>query len=173
MPHKKNPIAATSSLACARRVPGLVANLMASLTHEHERAAGSWHAEWLPFSEIFVAVGASAAWLRDCLGSLEVDPVRMRTNLDATGGLVLAERVAVVLSQELGKQQAHEILQRISAEVSRDGSELATVLEDDPDVARQLSRAQIDELLDPTSYLGSAGIFVDRALGAHRDLRKK
>ena len=85
MAHKRNPIAAVSALACAKRAPGLVAELLAAGIHEHERAAGSWHAEWRPMTELLVASGSAAAWLRDCLEHLEVDPRRMRANLDLLG----------------------------------------------------------------------------------------
>ena len=91
MPHKHNPVAAISALAGARQAPGLVANLLAAMEHEHERAAGAWHAEWGPLRELLRATGSAAAWLRDCLEHLEVDPERMRANLDDA---MLAERVA-------------------------------------------------------------------------------
>ncbi|HWM84623.1 MAG TPA: 3-carboxy-cis,cis-muconate cycloisomerase, partial [Kofleriaceae bacterium] len=84
LPHKRNPIAAVSAAACAARAPGLVASLLASMAHEHQRAAGAWHAEWLPLIDLLGAAGAAAAWLRDALEHLEVDAVRMRANLDAT-----------------------------------------------------------------------------------------
>ena len=40
MAHKRNPVAAVSVLACAKRVPGLVATALAAMEQEHERAAG-------------------------------------------------------------------------------------------------------------------------------------
>ena len=46
MPHKHNPVAAVSVLACAKRTPGLVATILAAMEQEHERAAGAWQAEW-------------------------------------------------------------------------------------------------------------------------------
>jgi 3-carboxy-cis,cis-muconate cycloisomerase len=82
MAHKQNPIAAVSALAGARQAPGLVANLLAAMVHEHERAAGAWHAEWRPLRELFIATGSAAAWLRDCLDHLVIHPDRMRANLD-------------------------------------------------------------------------------------------
>jgi 3-carboxy-cis,cis-muconate cycloisomerase len=85
MAHKRNPVAAVSTLACAKRAPGLVAELLGAGIHEHERAAGSWHAEWRPLTELLVAAGSAAAWLRDCLEHLEVDAGRMRANLDLLG----------------------------------------------------------------------------------------
>ncbi len=87
MPHKRNPVAAIATLANTTQAPGLVATVLAAAGgHEHERAAGAWHAEWHPLRELLVSVGAAAAWLADCLTHLEVDPDRMRANLDLTGG---------------------------------------------------------------------------------------
>ena len=82
MPHKRNPVAAVSALACARQAPGLVATLLQSMVGEHERAAGAWQAEWRPLTELLRLTGSAAAWVRDCLEHLEVDAERMRANLE-------------------------------------------------------------------------------------------
>src|SRR6476661_4216265 len=42
MAHKRNPVAAVSVLACAKRVPGLVATMLACMEQELDRAAGAW-----------------------------------------------------------------------------------------------------------------------------------
>ena len=81
MPHKRNPVAAVSALACARQAPGLVATLLASMVGEHERAAGAWQAEWRPLTELLRITGSAAAWTRDCLEHLEIDAERMAANL--------------------------------------------------------------------------------------------
>jgi len=85
MPHKHNPVAAVSALGCAQQAPGLVATLLAAMVQEHERAAGAWHAEWRPLSDLLVAVGSAAAWLRTSLEGLEVDAARMLANLEIAG----------------------------------------------------------------------------------------
>src|SRR5918912_967039 len=46
MAHKRNPVASVSVLACAHRVPPLVATMLSAMPQEHERAAGRWQAEW-------------------------------------------------------------------------------------------------------------------------------
>jgi 3-carboxy-cis,cis-muconate cycloisomerase len=79
MPHKQNPIGAVLAQACARRVHALVATL--TLAHEHERAAGAWHAEWEPLSDALALTGGAAAWTRETLEMLEVNAERMRENL--------------------------------------------------------------------------------------------
>jgi 3-carboxy-cis,cis-muconate cycloisomerase len=81
MPHKRNPVAAVAALGCALQAPGLVAALLAAMVQEHERAAGAWHAEWRPLTDLLVTVGSAAAWLRTSLEGLQVDADRMRTNL--------------------------------------------------------------------------------------------
>jgi 3-carboxy-cis,cis-muconate cycloisomerase len=81
MAHKRNPVAAISARAAARQAPGLAATLLASMEHEHERAAGAWHAEWPALRALLTFTGSAAAWLRDCLENLEVDVARMLANV--------------------------------------------------------------------------------------------
>jgi 3-carboxy-cis,cis-muconate cycloisomerase len=85
MPHKRNPIAAVCALGCAGSAPGLVANLLAAMAHEHERAAGAWHAEWRPMRELLICTGSAASWLRAALERLLVHPDVMRDNLARSG----------------------------------------------------------------------------------------
>ena len=60
MPHKRNPAEAVTARASARRAPGLVATLLASMEQEHQRAAGAWHTEWETLTTL-LRVGAGAA----------------------------------------------------------------------------------------------------------------
>ena len=92
MPHKRNPVGAMSVLACVQRVPGLVASVLGGMLQEHERAAGPWQAEWETLGELLRLTGSAASWLREVLEGLTVDASRMRANLDATRGLMMAEQ---------------------------------------------------------------------------------
>jgi 3-carboxy-cis,cis-muconate cycloisomerase len=165
MPHKRNPVAAISAAACAAQAPGLVATLLGAMAHEHERAAGSWHAEWRPLTELLRSTGSAAAWLRTCLEELELDPDAMRANLDITEGLLLAERVSTELTPELGRMEAHEAVQRAARESADGGFEAALARQ--PELRGRIAQERLAELLDPAGYLGSADIFIDRALRAH------
>jgi 3-carboxy-cis,cis-muconate cycloisomerase len=81
MAHKRNPAAAVSVLACAARVPGLAATVLGGMAQEHERAAGGWQAEWGTVTDALVLTGSAAAWGRELLERLEVDPARMAEHL--------------------------------------------------------------------------------------------
>jgi 3-carboxy-cis,cis-muconate cycloisomerase len=168
LPHKRNPVMAVLVTAATRRVPGLVATLLAAMAQEQERATGAWHAEWEPQAELLRLVGGAAARTRDLLEGLEVRPERMRANLELTGGLLLAERVAGALTGTLGRAGAQELVRRLSREAADSGRPLRAVLLADPTVRERLDEAAVDRLLDPAGYLGSAGQLVDRALAAHR-----
>lgn len=85
MPHKQNPIAAVTALACARQAPGLVATLLTAMEQEHQRAAGSWHSEWRPLTELLRATGSAVHWLRESVRRIVVHEDRMLANLVAVG----------------------------------------------------------------------------------------
>jgi 3-carboxy-cis,cis-muconate cycloisomerase len=80
MPHKRNPVGSTLARACAAGAHA-AAGVLAGATHEHERAAGAWHAEWKALSDAFALTGGAAAWVRATLAGLEIDVDRMRANL--------------------------------------------------------------------------------------------
>jgi 3-carboxy-cis,cis-muconate cycloisomerase len=87
MPHKRNPAAAVSAVAAARRTPGLVATMFAAMPGEQERAAGAWQAEAETLAELLSLTGVAVAAARRSLEGLEVFPDRMRENVEMSGDL--------------------------------------------------------------------------------------
>jgi 3-carboxy-cis,cis-muconate cycloisomerase len=169
MPHKRNPVAAVSVRAAARRAPGLVATLLASMEQEHERAAGAWHAEWETLSDLLRCTGSAAAWLADGLSGLSVDPARMRANLEATASELCSSAVAGALAPALGRAAAHELVASSVGEARRRGEPLVEVLLGQPAVTGVLTRSRLEELLDPLQHVGEADRLVDAALRSLRD----
>ena len=142
---------AISALGCARQAPGLAASLLAAAwSHEHERAAGAWHAEWAPLRELLAASALGRGLAARVPRRLEVDTDRMRANLDP---LVFAERVATALAGSVGREQANALV----AEAVRAGEFPGALRDRVPD---------LDALLDPAGAVGSAGALVDRFLAA-------
>ncbi|MFF3253363.1 3-carboxy-cis,cis-muconate cycloisomerase [Actinacidiphila glaucinigra] len=164
MPHKANPVRATLVAAAARQVPALAAVLYGSLAAEDERPAGAWHAEWQPLREALRLVGGAARDTAGLAAELRVHPHRMRENLDATGGLVVTERLAAALTALMGRGEARSALARASRRVAEEGITLDDALAQDPALGGLLPEGRLRELTDPTRYTGSAGALVDRAL---------
>ena len=95
----------------------------------------------------------------------------MRANLGLTRGLIMAEAVQMALGAKLGRQQAHGLVERASKRAVAEGRELGAVLAEDGTVTAALAPGELERLLDPSTYLGVAAAFVDRALAAARDSR--
>ena len=79
MPGKRNPARAVLVVACAHRVPGHVATLLAGMPGELHRAAGRWQAEWPTVTDLLRLVSGAAAHARDMIDHLSVDADRMRS----------------------------------------------------------------------------------------------
>jgi 3-carboxy-cis,cis-muconate cycloisomerase len=170
MPQKRNPIASEYVLAAARAVQALVPVMQGAMAADHERATGPWQAEMLALPQGFVLTHGALQHAAAIAEGLVVDAVRMRRNLDLTGGLIVAEAVMMGLAPQLGRGEAHHVVKRACDVALAEGIKLADALGRDPAVAARLDRGAIERLTDPARYLGSAGAFIDRVLQAARAL---
>lgn len=172
MPHKRNPVDAVLVTAAARRAPGLAATLFASGVHEHQRAAGAWHAEWEPLLELLSVTGGAVSRARALLDGLQVDTERMRQNLTASRGLLMAESAAALLAPALGRTRAHDLVAECAKDAVRRNVPLREALSDNPQVAAAVPADRLDAALDETRWLGSAQSFVAAALRWHATQRQ-
>lgn len=170
MPHKRNPVGAAVLIGAATRAPGLVATMFSAMPQEHERSLGLWHAEWDTLPELCCLVSGALQQALQLVPELEVDAARMRSNLDLTQGLVLAEAVSIALAQRIGRDAAHHLLEQCCQQAVREGEHLRQVLGANAEVSAQLSAAELDRLLDPALYLGQARRWVERAVAEHQNL---
>jgi 3-carboxy-cis,cis-muconate cycloisomerase len=145
MPHKRNPATAVAILGSTRQVPGLLATITASAESELQRAAGAWHAEWQPLSQLFTLASSVATQIRTLLEGLVVNDTRMAANLEATKDATLAEQAATLLGG--GPRARDQVGEAVASDVPL--------------------RDVLGIELDPARYLGAAGAFTDAALEAH------
>jgi 3-carboxy-cis,cis-muconate cycloisomerase len=171
MPHKRNPVGAIGLVACAQRGPGLVATLLSAMVQEHERGAGAWQAEWEPLLELLRLSASAAALARDLLSGLEIDPEKMRADMDMTGGLVMSESVAAALAPALGRSEAQDLVERAARRSVQSGRGFREVLLEQPEVSGTLDPDALDAALDPAGYLGVTAELIGQALEAHRGRR--
>jgi 3-carboxy-cis,cis-muconate cycloisomerase len=168
MPHKRNPAGCAVVLAAATRLPGLVSSFLSGMVQEHERGLGGWHAEAVTIADAIQSTGSALAATADLVDSLTVDPDRMRHNLSATRGVVLAERALNFLGPALGRDAARRIVADAVATVSRGEGTFFAALLANGDAAAALTPAQKADLDRPEAYLGAADTFRRRLLDDHR-----
>jgi 3-carboxy-cis,cis-muconate cycloisomerase len=169
MPHKRNPVAAATALAAAIMAPNLAATIFAAQVHDHERSAGPWHAEWPTLPSLLLVTSGALAAIVDIAEGLEVDAVRMRVNLDATHGLIMAEAVAMALAEKIGKSEAHHLVEAASKKAVAGKKDLREVLTGDTRVTAHLSAERLTELFEPMAYQGVSQALIDRLLASLDD----
>jgi 3-carboxy-cis,cis-muconate cycloisomerase len=166
MPHKRNPVAAATALAAATMAPNLAATIFAAQVQDHERSAGPWHAEWPTLPSLLLVTSGALAAIVDIAEGLEVDAARMRVNLDATGGLIMAEAVTMALAEKIGKSEAHHLVEAASKKAVAEKKDLHDVLTKYPDVVTHLGADKLTKLFEPMAYQGISQALIDRLLAS-------
>lgn len=106
MPHKRNPVLCLRILAATQPIPGWIADLLAGADHEFERALGSWQSELATVPRLWSRAVGGAEALVALLTGLQVDEARCRANIEATRGLIFADRLAALWTPALGRSEA-------------------------------------------------------------------
>ncbi len=164
MPQKRNPISSCYIHAAVSMVRQHAAALMDAMIADHERSTGPWEIEWIALPEAFCLMSGALQQARTMLEGLEVDPVRMRANIDITNGLVMSEAVMMGLGRHIGRERAHDVVYDICRVALRENKPLLDLLVANPEISQHLDRAALAALCDPANYLGQAGVMVDRVL---------
>jgi 3-carboxy-cis,cis-muconate cycloisomerase len=170
MPHKRNPVSATVILAAHSAAKGHVTTLLDSLAASHERPAGAWHAEWHSLPQLFGLASGALAEARRLAEGLETHPERMRSNLDATKGLLFADAVASRLAALVGREAAHQLVEEAANRVRTGTLSLAEAVKADPRVAGPQAQAAIDAAFDLSKAVDAAALWTDRGVAEARRL---
>jgi 3-carboxy-cis,cis-muconate cycloisomerase len=159
MPQKVNPVVSEQIVAAARANAALLGAMHQALIQEHERATGGWQMEWWTLPRMF-ELTAAALRKAEFLGAhLAVDEARMRHNVSASNGLMLAEAVSFALATTMSRQAAKTLVAAACQTAQRENRHLV-------DVLRGQTDAPLDwaALRDEAARFGSAQAFIDRVL---------
>jgi 3-carboxy-cis,cis-muconate cycloisomerase len=169
MPQKKNPVDAMMALASAKLATGIVPVILSAMSNEHERAAGGWQAEWVAIPNLFRHTSSAVNRVRSLLAGLQVDSDRMKQNLEAGGGMLMAESLTIALAAHIGRPEAEKLVKLACSRAAGNGSSLKQAALEDPHILAKLSNEAVERALEPSSYFGMAGVMIDRALdGYHK-----
>lgn len=111
MPQKSNPIRAEALVALARRNAGLLGGMHDAMLHAHERDGAAWQVEWQILPGMLTAAAAALTHAATLARTLVVDPARMRQNLAASHGLLLAEAASFALADHLPRTAAKKLVE--------------------------------------------------------------
>lgn len=193
MPQKQNPVLSVLVRSAALQAPALAAQLhLAAATFNDERPDGAWHTEWPALRQLLALALGAAGHVRELAEGLQVFPEGMRRNLDLSGPLLLSEGVSAAVAPLLavdapgadgsgaggsgvpgaaldGKQQLQAVVDTtLQAPAAEQAATYRRLLREAVP-AERLSDAQLEQLLDPASYLGQAAEISRRILAAFPD----
>ena len=164
MPQKRNPERSEHLWTLARVVRSQAALAIEALVAEHERDGAAWKTEWVLVPRACTAAAVALALGAELVAGLRVDAARMRENLDAQRGYVLAEPVVLALAPRVGRHRAHELVREVALRGQERGVPLLDALAAEPAITEHLPAARLDELLRPEQALGAADALIDRVL---------
>ena len=168
MPQKANPILSETIVGLSAMAGALAAVPLRAMTGRHERSAGEWQMEWDSLPLLVAYTGSALARCGDLVSGLQVDAQRMAANLEADGGLIMAEALMIRLAPLLGRHEAHEAVYDLSATARASGVPLV-------EAARSFlaERGLEDHVrLEPSSYLGESEEVADTAVARWRSAHR-
>jgi len=163
---QRQPNITANALACAAMAPPLAAAIMSAQVHEHERASGAWQTEWPTFPALLLTVSGALAGVALIGQGLEVDNERMRANLDATRGLIMADAASHALAGKLGKPIADQVMEEAIQRSVAEKRHLQEILGEDERVTLLMNPGEVARLFEPLSYQGVAQTFIERLVAS-------
>jgi adenylosuccinate lyase len=165
MPHKRNPIKSEQVCGLARVIRASVEPALQNNTLWDERDLTNSSCERVIFPEASILTDHVLLVMTRVLEGLTIRKDRIRENLQFLHGINMAESVMIELTRKgMDRQDAHEHIRVASMKALEMKKPLSEVLSHDGAVMGILSPGEIEELLNPDRYIGTAVRQVERVL---------
>ncbi|MCL7414739.1 MAG: adenylosuccinate lyase [ANME-2 cluster archaeon] len=171
MPHKRNPIKSEQVCGLARIVRAMVEPELLNNTLWDERDLTNSSSERIIFPETCVLTDHILKLTEGIIANLRFYPENIKRNLDLMRGLNMGEAVMIELAKRgVGRQEAHEIVRSSAMEAHESGRHMKDVLVSRPEVIEYISADEIEGIMDPEGYIGTA---VEQVEAVVERLRKR
>jgi adenylosuccinate lyase len=157
MPHKRNPEICERICGLARIVRSLTVPAFEDMVTWHERDLTQSSTERFLLPESCILTDYILSLFTNIVVNLRVDEARMLQNIGLTQGRCMSESVMIAMARKgYNRQEAHELLRKLTLVSEAQKKPFKEVLLADPTVTAILNGSEIDEALNPKSYLGTA-----------------
>jgi len=172
MPHKRNPIKSEQICGLARIVRAMVEPELLNNTLWDERDLTNSSCERVIFPETCVLMDHILKLVEGIIVNLRFFPENIKRNLGLMRGLNMGEAVMIELAKRgVGRQEAHEIVRTSAMEARESGRHMKEVLMMRSEVTAYISAEEIEGVMDPEGYIGTAleqvEAIVERLRGKH------
>jgi adenylosuccinate lyase len=162
MPHKRNPILCERICGIARIVRAQIVPVMEGIPLWHERDISHSSVERIALPDAAIGTDYLLHLTSRLVNGLVVDTARMRTNLDATGGLIYSSAVLLELVESgLSREDAYALTQAAAMDTWSTGIPFReTLRKHAADAGQPLDEGRLDEACRPERYLDRlTGVF--------------
>jgi adenylosuccinate lyase len=157
MPHKRNPIKSEQICGLAKIVRAMVEPELLNNTLWDERDLTNSSSERVIFPEACILTDHILKLGINVLSNLKFYPENILKNLELLKGLNMGEAIMIELAKRgLGRQEAHELVRTAAMKAHETGQHFKNVLLETPAISRYLNDVDIDNLINPERYIGTA-----------------
>ena len=154
MPHKRNPELSERVCGLARLIRGHAVTALENVALWGERDISHSSAERLVFPDSCLALDYILDLFTGVMIGLKVNADRMKQNMGLTRGMLFSQRVLLALVEKgLSREDAYEIVQRVSTQTWEGDDDFRELIAHDPDVTSQLSDSESKELFEYDYYV--------------------
>ena len=152
MPHKKNPSKPEALIFYSRVIPSMAEVIMDDMINSFERDDTSRTAKVL--ASISLETEQMLLQANLLLKKLKINEQVMLDNLERTNGLIMSQRIAFELADKIGKATANNLMRKIVKKAFQENIPLKEAITRSPEISKYFSNEQLDNLLDPSTYIG-------------------
>jgi len=165
MPQKRNPILCEQVCGIARVIRSFIIPAYENAIQWHERDLCNSSSERFILPHSLIMTDWIVFQMNKVFKNLQVNPERMRQNLENSKGLPMAEAVMTKLVEKgMGRGDAHELVRTCSLKAVSDDKQLLSVLLENPKVVKLLKKKELEEVMNPRNYLGVSDKIVDHVV---------
>lgn len=163
MPHKRNPISSENVSGLARVIRGHVITGMEDVSLWHERDISHSSAERIILPDTTILLDYILNRFTRIVKTLTVFPEKMKADVNITHGLIYSQRVLLKLVDAgLSREAAYDLVQPKTALAWDEQKDFRQLLEADPKVTSELSKADLDDAFDYQWHLKQVQTIFDR-----------
>lgn len=163
MPHKRNPIASENLCGLSRLLRGYALSAFENIALWHERDISHSSVERVIAPDATILLDYMLERIKNMFRNLMVYPEKMLANLEMSKGLHHSEAVLLSLIMKgLTRQEAYKLTQTVAMKCYEKKLDFPTELKKDKQIARFLTKKEIDEITTNDHYFAYVDTIFDR-----------
>lgn len=166
MPHKRNPITCENICGLARVVRGNVQVALENVALWHERDISHSSAERVILPDTTTLADYMLSKATNLIDKLMVYPVRMKKNLESTGGLVFSGQLLLDLAEAgMLREEAYKLVQTLAMKAWKEDLVFKELVAAEPAITSKLSAEKIERAFSTDRQLANVDKIFARVLG--------